>query len=136
MKKIWKFLGFTALAAALVPCRVEQDEESGRKTYRSLLYKMDIGPGKNGEGKEIALSLTDGVIPSALRAKRAQSAAAGIDADDAFEADVDEEDFCDEPEILGEPVLDISLTVHKAQPCETAKASEEPAAPETPETEA
>lgn len=38
MKKFLKFLGLTALAAALIPYRVEKDEETGEKSYDALLW--------------------------------------------------------------------------------------------------
>ncbi len=39
MKKFWKVLGLTALAAALVPYRIEGDDETGTLTVRALLWK-------------------------------------------------------------------------------------------------
>ena len=41
MKKIWKALGIAALAA-VVPVRVKKDEETGKKTFQSLLWKLDV----------------------------------------------------------------------------------------------
>lgn len=65
MKNFWKkALGITALAA-LVPVRFEKDEESGKKTFQSLLWKLDVGPGKY-ETTEIGLDLMEGVLTAPL----------------------------------------------------------------------
>lgn len=39
MKKFWKVLGITALAAALVPYRVEKDDKNGDVTFNALLWQ-------------------------------------------------------------------------------------------------
>lgn len=39
MKKFWKALGLTALAAALVPYRIEGDKQTGSLTVQALLWK-------------------------------------------------------------------------------------------------
>lgn len=39
MKKFWKVLGITALAAALVPYRVEKDDKNGDVTFDALLWQ-------------------------------------------------------------------------------------------------
>lgn len=39
MKKFWKVLGFTALAAAVIPYRIEGDKETGSRTLQALLWK-------------------------------------------------------------------------------------------------
>lgn len=39
MKKLWKILGITALAAALVPYRAERDGETGDLTLDALLWQ-------------------------------------------------------------------------------------------------
>lgn len=48
MKKFWKALGLTALAAALVPYRIEGDKESGSLTVQALLWKLTEKTGANG----------------------------------------------------------------------------------------
>ena len=48
MKKFWKALGLTALAAALVPYRIEGDKESGALTVQALLWKLTEKKGANG----------------------------------------------------------------------------------------
>ena len=65
MKKFWKALGIAALAAA-VPVRFKKDEETGKKTYQSLLISVDVGPGENGEGTAIGINIGDGVISRAV----------------------------------------------------------------------
>ena len=43
MKTFWKALGIAALAA-VVPVRFKKNEETGKKTFQSLLWKMDVTP--------------------------------------------------------------------------------------------
>lgn len=96
MKKIWKALGIAALAA-VVPVRVKKDEETGKKTFQSLLWKLDVSRSGGEPGTEIDLDLMDGVVTgpilNALTAKRE----AALFADDEPEAAV--------VESVGEPVL-------------------------------
>lgn len=66
MSKLWKALGIAALAAAVVPCKVEKDEETGVKIYRTLLSSVKVGPGEDGVGTDVRLHLLGGVIPKAL----------------------------------------------------------------------
>ena len=66
MKKILKALGIATLAAAVIPCKVEKDELTGEKTYQSLLSKLRVRSGEDGEGTAINLDLLGGVLPSAL----------------------------------------------------------------------
>ena len=65
MKKFWKALGIAALAA-VVPVRIKKDEETGKKTFQSLLWKMDVGPTGEGDTTEIGLDLMEGVITAPL----------------------------------------------------------------------
>ena len=65
MKTFWKALGIAALAA-VVPVRYKKDEESGKKVFQSLLWKLDVGPTGNGDTTEIGLSLMDGVVTGPL----------------------------------------------------------------------
>lgn len=48
MKKFWKTLGLTALAAALVPYRIEGDKETGALTVQALLWKFTEKTDANG----------------------------------------------------------------------------------------
>lgn len=65
MKKFWKALGITALAAA-VPVRFRKNEETGKKTYQSLLASVVVGPNENGEKTVIAINIGDGVLINAV----------------------------------------------------------------------
>ena len=73
MKKFWKALGIAALAA-VVPVRVQKDEETGKKTFQSLLWKLDVTPDPDNSGTEIGLDLMEGVLTrpilNAVTAKR------------------------------------------------------------------
>ena len=73
MKKFWKVLGITALAAAVVPVRFQKDEETGKKTFRSLLLSLDVSPDQ-GMGAELDLHVGEGVLAKAItdRAKARQ----------------------------------------------------------------
>lgn len=63
--KIWKALGIAALATA-VPVRFKKDEETGKKTYQSLLISVDVGPGENGENTAIGINIGEGVLTNAI----------------------------------------------------------------------
>lgn len=104
MKKILKALGVAALAAAVIPCKVEKDEETGVKTYQSLLSRLRVGPGADGEGTSINLDLLNGIIPTALR------------------GECEEEDYADGELDLDtvetEPVFEMSFKVERGVPAE------------------
>lgn len=57
MKKFWKVLGLTALAAALVPYRVRRDDETGQQTVEALLWQVTRGPGEDQTHQQIDVSL-------------------------------------------------------------------------------
>lgn len=65
MKKFWKALGLAAIAAA-VPVRFQKDEETGRKTYQSLLISVDVDTDEEGKTADIGINLGDGLIPNAI----------------------------------------------------------------------
>ena len=65
MKAFWKVLGITALAAA-VPVRFKKDEETGKKTYQSLLLSVDVGPGEDDIHTDIGINLGEGVLTQAI----------------------------------------------------------------------
>lgn len=50
MKKLWKALGITALAAAILPYRVRKDQEEDATTIDALLWQATRRPGQ-GEDK-------------------------------------------------------------------------------------
>lgn len=85
MKKFWKAMGIAALAA-LVPVRVKKDEKTGKKTFQSLLWKVDVAPGENGEGTEIGLDLMEGVLTAPLMNAIAAKKEAELFTDDPDEA--------------------------------------------------
>ena len=87
MKAFWKALGIAALAA-LVPVRYRKDEESGRKTFQSLLISVDVGPGKDEIHTDIGISLGEGVLTD-LGRKLMGAKEAGMVTDDPDEAAVD-----------------------------------------------
>lgn len=112
MKKFLKVLGIAAVAAAVVPCKVEKDEETGVKTYQSLLSRLRIAPGEGGKGTSINVDALGGVLPSALGHNEADDYA-------------DEELDLDTMET--EPVFEVSFKVERdVPPAEAAaKAAEE-----------
>ena len=60
MKKFWKALGITALAASVIPYYVDSDESKCTKTIRALLWQVKTHPSEKHEGKtaaEISLGL-------------------------------------------------------------------------------
>ena len=114
MKKLWKALGFTALAA-IVPVRLKKDGETGKTTAQSLLWKLDVGPDKDGTGTKIDLGLMDGVLTAPLM--------------NAINAKKEAELFTDNPE---EAVVTEPVDAPAAE--ETKETPETPEAPETSET--
>ena len=66
MKKLLKALGVAAVAAAVVPCKIEKDELTGIKTYQTLLSRLRVGPGAGAEGTNISLDALGGVLPTVL----------------------------------------------------------------------
>ena len=64
MKKYWKYLGIAALAS-VIPVRVKSDRKTGRRTYQSLLFSVDIDSGSNGQGTDVNINV-EGVIGSAI----------------------------------------------------------------------
>ena len=89
MKAFWKALGVAALAA-LVPVRYRKDEESGRKTFQSLLISVDVVPGEDEIHTDIGISLGEGVLTD-LGRKLVGAKEAGMFTDDPSEAAVDAE---------------------------------------------
>ena len=82
MKNIWKVLGITALAASLIPYRVNKDDETESTTMDALLWQATRRPGE-GEDKGL-LDISIG-FKSPLQTKREESA---LFADDEPEAAV------------------------------------------------
>ena len=87
MKNIWKVLGIAAIAAA-IPVRFKKDEESGKKTYQSLLYTVNVGPGEGGEGTDVVVNFDEGIVTGAISGLVAAKKEAELYADDDPEAAV------------------------------------------------
>lgn len=85
MKKFWKALGIAALAA-VVPVRVQRDEETGKKTFQSLLWKLDVGPTGDSAATEIGLDLMEGVLTAPLMKAVTAKKEAKLFTDDPEEA--------------------------------------------------
>ena len=92
MKKIWKVLGITALAAA-VPVRIKKDEVTGKKKYQSLLLSVDVGPGESGEGTDVGINLGEGVITGAISNLVTAKKEADLFADDELDAVLDADEL-------------------------------------------
>ena len=87
MRNFWKAFGITAALAALVPVRVKQDEETGKKTYQSLLMSLDITPNAEAGDKEtVGLNICDGVVSRAIVHAVTAKREAELFADDEPEA--------------------------------------------------
>lgn len=109
MKKFLKVLGIAAVAAAVVPCKVEKDEETGVKTYQSLLSRLRIAPGEGGKGTSINVDALGGVLPAALGHN---------EADDYADEELDLETM------ETEPVFEVSFKVERdVPPAEAAEAA-------------
>lgn len=116
MKTFWKALGVAALAA-LVPVRFKKDEESGTKTFQSLLWKLDVGPTGDGETTEIGLDLMEGVLTSPLMKAVAAKKEAELFTDDPDEAVLFADEIQDAADIAqeaAEEVQDAAGEVHAA----------------------
>ena len=66
MKKFWKVLGLGALAAGLVPYKVETDEETGEKSYQALLWRITSAPVGEDKKIDIGINLGEGTLTSKL----------------------------------------------------------------------
>ncbi len=87
MKKFWKALGIAALAA-VVPVRIQKDEESGRQTFQSLLWKLDVTPNPDSSSTEIGLDLMEGVLTGPIFNAVTAKKEAALFADDEPDAAV------------------------------------------------
>lgn len=65
MKAIWKILG-AALVVGLTPYKVEKNEETGEKSYQSLLCRITSTPGEGEKEKNIGINLGEGTLTSLL----------------------------------------------------------------------
>lgn len=129
MKKFWKFLGITALAAALIPYRVNKDDETGDLTLDALLWqgKKSI---RDGE-KHINVNFAPWFSPNRTDDLDSLELNDGTDGLDVLDEDLDdleeefadlEEEFADldgdpadpeKKEAGSEPVVEITLSIEK-----------------------
>ena len=116
MKKFWKALGIAALAA-VVPVRVKTDEESGKKTFQSLLWKLDVGPAADDETTEIGLDLMEGVLTAPLMKAVTRKKEAELFTDDPAEAAVPED-------LAGAVLLEAEGPAETEEPAAEAQAAE------------
>lgn len=111
MKKFWKFLGITALAAALIPYRVNKDDETGDLTLDALLWqgKKSI---RDGE-KHINVNVAPWFSPN--RTDDLDSLELKDEPEEEF--DVLDEDFADTDDGLDapeeEPAVEITVSIEK-----------------------
>ena len=110
MKKFWKALGIAAIAAAAVPVRFKKDEETGRKTYQSLLLSVDVGPDQEtGEGTSVGINIGEGLLSGPLSKAVMAKKEDGLFADDEPEAAVvpDVIDFAQAAKVQEDPDPDL-----------------------------
>lgn len=84
MKKFWKVLGITALAASLIPYRVNKDEETETTTMDALLWQATRRPGEGEDKGQVDINLG---FKSPLQTKREESALFADDEPDAAVVD-------------------------------------------------
>ena len=80
MKKLWKALGITALAAAVIPYRFRKDEDAGISSMDALLWQATRHPGEGDDKDQLDISIG---FKSPLQTKREESS---LFADDEPEA--------------------------------------------------
>ena len=69
MKKIWKVLAIAAAAAAVIPYKVEENIETGERTWDALLWQFRSRPEGDGEARK---ELT--ILPNRLPRRKAEEA--------------------------------------------------------------
>ena len=57
MKKLWKALGITALAAAVLPYRIRRDQEENTTTVDALLWQAVRRPGEGEDKGQLDISI-------------------------------------------------------------------------------
>ena len=82
-------MGAAVLAAAAIPLKVKKDEDTGKKTYQSLLLSLDVGPDQEtGEKISIGINVGEGLLSGPLSRAVAAKKEDGLFADDEPEAAV------------------------------------------------
>lgn len=92
MKAFWKVLGLTALAA-FVPVRFQQDEETGRKKFQSLLLSVDVDTDPEEKTVDIGVNLGEGVLTDLGRKLAGAVRESEMFTDDPAEATLDPEEL-------------------------------------------
>lgn len=92
MKAFWKVLGLTALAA-FVPVRFQQDEETGRKKFQSLLLSVDVDTDPEEKTVDISVNLGEGVLTDLGRKLAGAVRESEMFTDDPAEATLDPEEL-------------------------------------------
>lgn len=111
MKKFWKALGLAAIAAAVVPVKVKKDEETGKRTYQSLLGKLDFLHGEEGTAIDVTSEgVLSGIIANAVTKKEGV-----LFADDEPEAAVVEPIAAVKAEQAEAPAEEISAVAEEAE---------------------
>ncbi len=135
MKTFWKILGITALAAA-VPVRFKKDEETGKKTYQSLLISVDVNTDQTtGKVADVGINIGDGLLSNAVMSAVKKKETVHF-ADDEPEAAVipDVIDFAQAAKAQEEAAPDGGSGCAPAQDGEPAPAAEVTEADFDPET--
>ncbi len=57
MKKFWKALGLTALAAAVIPYRVHKDEEENTTSVDALMWQLTRRTGQGEEKAQVDVTI-------------------------------------------------------------------------------
>ena len=57
MKKLWKALGITVLAAAVIPYRIRRDRVEDVTTVDALLWQLTRRPGEGEEKNQVDITL-------------------------------------------------------------------------------
>ena len=122
MKKLWKALGITALAASLIPYRVHKDHGTDTTTMDALLWQATRRPGEGEDKNQVDITIG---FKSPLQAKREESV---LFADDEPEAAVVDTSLT---EIVEEAVEEaVEEVIAGAEDEETAEPTEEDFDPE------
>ena len=123
MKNFWKALGIAALAA-VIPVQISKDEETGTRSYRSLLLELE-SVRKDEDHQEINIKLMHGLLTAPIYDLLAAKKETALFADDEPEAAVIPE------------VIDFAQAAAEARAAELQEAAELPdEAGETAEEEA
>lgn len=122
MKNFWKALGIAALAA-VIPVQISKDEETGTRSYRSLLLELE-SVRKDEDHQEINIKLMHGLLTAPIYDRLAAKKETALFADDEPEAAVIPE-VIDFVQAAAEARADSEAQEAAEPPVETAAAAEE-----------